>query len=73
MQQRTISVPAEIDDLAKRMQDADPDMSYSVALRKILRAGMQAIASDDSILQGVTQFRMPSTEEEREAALERIR
>jgi len=41
--QRSISVPAEIDDLALKMCDEDPDCTYSIAIRKILRAGIQVI------------------------------
>jgi hypothetical protein len=44
--QRSISVPVEIDELAKRMCRQDPDMSYSTAIRKILRAGQSSIAEE---------------------------
>jgi hypothetical protein len=71
MKQRTISVPKEIDELAQRMQAADPDMSYSVALRKILRAGMQSIGIDESISYGSTQIDMEAMRDPR--VLERMR
>jgi len=69
MVQRSIAVPAEIDELAQRMQEADPDMSYSMAIRRILRAGASTINPDAT----GTQVNMPASDAEREAMLERMR
>jgi hypothetical protein len=69
MVQRSITVPAEIDELARRMQEADPDMSYSMAIRRILRAGASAINPDTT----GTQVNMPTDAGERERLMERMR
>jgi hypothetical protein len=68
MVQRSIAVPAEIDELARRMQEADPDMSYSMAIRRILRAGASTINPETS-----TQVNMPTDAVERERLMERMR
>jgi hypothetical protein len=56
MVQRTIGVPDEIDQAALAMMADDPDMSYSTAIRKILRAGMRQIESERDIREGRTQL-----------------
>lgn len=49
MIQRTVSVPDEIDAMAQDMMAGDPDMSYSVAIRKILRAGREVIEREEQL------------------------
>lgn len=56
MVQRTIGVPQEIDELAQSMIRDDPDMSYSTALRKILRAGVRAMKVEQDVRAGRTQI-----------------
>jgi hypothetical protein len=50
------------------MQEADPDMSYSMAIRRILRAGASTINPETS-----TQVNMPTDAVERERLMERMR
>jgi len=56
MIQKSIAVPDEVDKLATRMQSSDPDMSYSMAIRKILRAGMESIMETERVYAGRTQI-----------------
>lgn len=56
MIQKSIAVPDEVDRLATRMKDSDPDMSYSMAIRKILRAGMESIMESERVYAGRTQI-----------------
>lgn len=66
MVQRSISVPDEIDVMAQDMMSRDPDMSYSVAIRKILRAGREVIEREErrmaEIKAGQTQLDMDEVE-----------
>lgn len=67
--QRSISVPDEIDVMAQDMMSRDPDMSYSVAIRKILRAGREVIEREErrmaEIKAGQTQLDMDEVEARR--------
>lgn len=58
MVQRSVAVPDEIDALALQIQASDPDITYSMAIRKILRAGMRQIESEQRIHDGKTQIDM---------------
>jgi hypothetical protein len=48
MIQRSVAVPEAIDQLALSMLQDDPDMTYSMAIRRILRAGKQNIEEQRS-------------------------
>ena len=56
MVQRSVAVPQEIDELALRMLEKDPDISYSTAIRKILRAGFRSIETEQDVRAGRTQI-----------------
>jgi hypothetical protein len=55
---KTVFIPEEVDALIQEMLARDPDLSYSAAVRKILRAGREAIVEDARILSGQSQIDM---------------
>lgn len=67
--QRSFRIPAEIDAAVVRMQQSIPDMSYSMAIRRILRAGLSVMDTDTAN----TQVSMPTDKQSREQMMERMR
>jgi hypothetical protein len=54
--QRNIGIPLDVDDAIKGMMTRDPDLSYSAAARKVLRAGIRVMGQTKDIESGQTQL-----------------
>lgn len=54
--QRNIGIPLDVDDAIQGMMTRDPDLSYSAAARKVLRAGIRVMGQGEDIESGRTQI-----------------
>ena len=65
---KSILIPTEVDTIARRLQATDPDMSYSMAIRRILRAGITVVGETLS-----TELDTPTDADKRAEFVERMR